>query len=218
EPAAATQRPGGPARPGKGGPAQLAEVARGGTLNLIGAGVSAATTVGVTILVTREFSKPIAGAFFTATSAFLIVEAVASLGANVGLVYFIARLRSLGEERRIPAILRAAVIPVIVASILLTALMVGVAEPLASLLLSGHLGKEGAVSPAAVAQSLRALALTLPFAALLDTYLGVGRGYRDMRPTVVVDKIGRSVVQLAGIAIAVLAGSAALLAPLWALP
>src|SRR5262249_11892687 len=39
-----------------------------------------------------------------------------------------------------------------------------------------------------------------------------------MRPTVVVDKIGRSVVQLAGIAIAVLAGSAALLAPLWALP
>ena len=227
KPAVATPRPGGgrppgpagPAGPaGKGGSAQLAEVARGGTLNLIGAGVSAATTVGVTILVTREFSKPIAGAFFTATSAFLIVEAVASLGANVGLVYFIARLRSLGEGRRIPAILRAAVIPVVVASILLTLLMLGVAEPLANLLLSGHLGKEGAVSPAAVAQALRALALTLPFAALLDTYLGVGRGYRDMRPTVVVDKIGRSVVQLAGIAIAVLAGSAALLAPLWALP
>jgi O-antigen/teichoic acid export membrane protein len=197
---------------------QLAEVARGGTLNLIGAGVSAATTVGVTVLVTREFSKPIAGAFFTAISAFLIVEAVASLGANVGLVYFIARLRSFGEERRIPTIVRAAVIPVIVASILLTMFMLGVAEPLANVLLSGHLGKSGAVSAPAVAQSLRALALTLPFAALLDTYLGVGRGYRDMRPTVAVDKIGRSVVQLAGVAIAVVAGSAALLAPLWALP
>jgi O-antigen/teichoic acid export membrane protein len=216
--AVATRRPGGGGPAGKGGSAQLAEVARGGTLNLVGAAVSAATTVGVTVLVTREFSKPIAGAFFTAISAFLIVEAVASLGANVGLVYFIARLRSLGEERRIPAILRAAVIPVVVASILLTLLMLGVAEPLANLLLSGHLGKGGAVSPAAVAQALRALALALPFAALLDTYLGVGRGYRDMRPTVVIDKIGRSVVQLAGIAIAVLAGSAALLAPLWALP
>jgi len=216
--AVATQRAGAGSPAGKGGPAQLAEVARGGTLNLIGAGVAAATTVGVTVLVTREFSKPIAGAFFTAISAFLIVEAVASLGANVGLVYFIARLRSLGEERRIPAILRAAVIPVIVASILLTVLMLGVAEPLAKVLLSGHLGKSGAVSAPAVAQALRALALTLPFAALLDTYLGVGRGYRDMRPTVMVDKIGRSVVQLAGIAIAVLAGSAALLAPLWALP
>jgi O-antigen/teichoic acid export membrane protein len=174
--------------------------------------------VGVTVFVTRVFSKPIAGAFFTATSAFLIVEAVASLGANVGLVYFIARLRSLGEERRIPAILRGAVIPVIVASVLLTVLMLGVAEPLAKVLLSGHLGKAGAVSAPAVAQSLRALALTLPFAALLDTYLGVGRGYRDMWPTVAVDKIGRSTVQLAGIAVAALAGSAALLAPLWALP
>jgi len=213
-----TQRTGGGSPAGQGSPVQLAEVARGGTLNLIGAGVSAATTVAVTVLVTREFSKPIAGAFFTAISAFLIVEAVASLGANVGLVYFIARLRSFGEERRIPTIVRAAVIPVIVASILLTMFMLGVAEPLAKVLLSGHLGKSGAVSAPAVAQSLRALALTLPFAALLDTYLGVSRGYRDMRPTVAVDKVGRSVVQLAGVAIAVVAGSAALLAPLWALP
>jgi O-antigen/teichoic acid export membrane protein len=216
--AVATPRAGGGSPASKAGAAPLAEVARGGTLNLIGAGVSAATTVGVTVFVTREFSKPIAGAFFTATSAFLIVEAVASLGANVGLVYFIARLRSLGEERRIPTIIRAAVIPVIVASILLTVLMLGVAEPLAKVLLSGHLGKGGAVSSVAVAQSLRALALTLPFAALMDTYLGVGRGYRDMRPTVAVDKIGRSVVQVAGVAIAVVASSAALLAPLWALP
>src|SRR5215470_5556472 len=222
-PAPARPGPAGPpaARPagkGKGGQPQLAEVARGGSLNLIGAGVSAATTVGVTVFVTRVFSRPVAGAFFTATSAFLIVEAVASLGANVGLVSFIARLRSLGEAKRIPRIIRAAVIPVIVASLLLTVLMVGIAEPLAKVLLSGHLAKGGAVSPAAVAQSLRALAVTLPFAALLDAYLGVGRGYRDMRPTVMVDKIGRSIVQLLGVGIAVVAGSAALFAPLWALP
>jgi len=207
-----------PARQGKGGQPQLAEVARGGTLNLIGAGVAAATTVGITVFVTRSFSLPVAGAFFTATSAFLIVEGVASLGANVGLVYFIARLRSLGEAKRIPTILRAAVIPVIVASLLLMVLMIGAAEPMAKALLTGHLAKGGAVSPDAVAQALRVLALTLPFAALLDTYLGVARGYRDMRPTVVIDKIGRSAVQLFGIIVAVAAGSAALLAPLWALP
>ncbi len=144
-PAVATQGTPGPGgRPaGKGGQPQLAEVARGGTLNLIGAGVSALTTVGVTVFVTREFSRAVAGAFFTATSAFLIVEAVASLGANVGLVYFIARLRSLGEEKRIPTILRAAIIPVIVASILLMVGMVAVATPLAKVLLSGHLAKGG---------------------------------------------------------------------------
>jgi O-antigen/teichoic acid export membrane protein len=220
--AAGTRNGGAPAVAGqaKSGPAsqaRLAEVARGSTLNLVGAAVSAITTIGVTVFVTRQFSKPVAGAFFTATSAFLIVEAVASLGANVGLVYFIARLRSLGEARRIPAIIRAGVVPVVVASLVLTAVMVLLAEPLAHVLLSGHLGK-GAVSAGAVAQSLRALALTLTFAALLDTYLGVSRGYRDMRPTVMVDKISRSVVQLAGVMVAAAAGSAALLAPLWALP
>jgi O-antigen/teichoic acid export membrane protein len=183
----------------------------------VGAGVAAVTTLGVTVLVTRQFSKPVAGAFFTAISAFLIVEAVASLGANVGLVYFIARLRSLGEERRIPSIMRAAVIPVIVASVILTAAMVLLAGPLAHVLLSGSLA-HGAVGPDAVAQALRALAITLPFAALLDTFLGASRGYRDMRSTVIVDKIGRSTTQLLGILIAAVAGSAALLAPLWALP
>jgi O-antigen/teichoic acid export membrane protein len=192
-------------------------VARGGTLNLIGAAIAALAIFGITVLVTRVFPRPVAGAFFTAISAFIIVEAVASLGANVGLVYFIARLRSLGEERRIPAILRAAVVPVVIASLLATAAMLLFAVPLARVLLSGHIGKGGA-SPAAVAEALRALALALPFAALIDLFLGASRGYSDMRPTVLVDRIGRSGAQLLGIAVAVAAGSAALLAPLWALP
>lgn len=197
------------------GKARLAEVARGGALNLVGAVVAAAATVGITVLVTRRFSKDYAGVFFTATSAFLIVEAVASLGANNGLVYFIARLRSLGEQRRIPAILRAAVVPVVVASLLGTALMFLLAGPLAHVLLSGN-GRR--VPAGSVADALRSLALMLPFAALLDTFLGASRGYRDMRPTVVVDRISRSVVQLAAVLVAVAAGSTALLAPLWALP
>ena len=67
-----------------------------------------------------------------------------------------------------------------------------------------------------MADSLRVLALALPFAALTDTLLGAARGYRDMRPTVVVDRIGRSSGQLLGVLIAVSAGSVALLAPLWA--
>src|SRR6266700_4156096 len=195
----------------------LAEVARGGTLNLAGAAISAVATLGMTVIVTRQFSKPVAGAFFTAISLFLIIEAVASLGAYTGAVYFVARLRSLGEDGRIPAILRAAVIPVIVASVLGTALMLLVAGPLAHILLHGHLGRGGA-APGAVANALRALALALPFATLLDTFLGASRGYRDMRPTVMVDRIGRSLIQCLAVSAAAAAGSAALLAPLWAVP
>ena len=210
---AGTEQAGAAGRGGSG----LAEVARGGTLNLAGAAISAVATLGMTVIVTRQFSKPVAGAFFTAISLFLIIEAVASLGAYTGAVYFVARLRSLGEDGRIPAILRAAVIPVIVASVLGTALMLLVAGPLAHILLHGHLGRGGA-APGAVANALRALALALPFATLLDTFLGASRGYRDMRPTVMVDRIGRSLIQCLAVSAAAAAGSAALLAPLWAVP
>jgi O-antigen/teichoic acid export membrane protein len=196
---------------------RLKDVARGSALNLIGALVAAVTTLVLTVVITREYSKPVAGAFFTAISLFLIVESAAGLGAWVGLVNFIARLRRLGHEDRVSAILRAAVIPVVAVSLGATAGLILFADPLAHLLLSGHLGKDGA-APGMVADALRALALALPFAAMSDTLLGAARGYRAMKPTVVVDKIGRSTAQLIGITIAISAGSVALLAPLWALP
>ena len=208
-------QPGPPPSAGGRGGSGLAQVARGGAANLAGALVAAVTTLAVTVLVTREFSKPVAGAFFAAISLFLIVESASGLGAYVGLVNFIARLRRLGHEARIPVIMRAAIIPVIAVSVSAAVALILFARPLAQLLLSGHLGKAG-VSPGIVADSLRALALALPFAALSDTLLGASRGYRVMRPTVVVDKIGRASVQLIGVAIAISAGSLALLAPLWA--
>jgi O-antigen/teichoic acid export membrane protein len=196
---------------------RLAGLARGGAANLAGAVVAAATTLAVTVLVTRHYSQPVAGAFFTAISLFLIIEAVASLGAYVGAINFIARLRRLGHDDQIPVILRAALVPVVVVSVLAAVTMFVLAEPLAHVMLRGHLGHSGA-TPGMVADALRALALALPCAALADTLLGMARGYRDMRPTVVVDKIGRSSGQLVAVLIAVSAGSAALLAPLWAIP
>jgi O-antigen/teichoic acid export membrane protein len=196
--------------------AGLGDVARGSTLNLAGAAVSAAATLGVTVLVTRVFSRPVAGAFFAATSLFLIIETIANLGAYNGLIYFLAQQRSLRSRGRIPALLRAAVIPVVIVSVAAGAGLLIFAQPLARFLLDGHFGH--GVSPAAVARALRGLAVTLPFAALLDTYLWASRGYRDMHPTVFVDRIGRSGLQLLGVGAAALAGSAALLAPLWALP
>jgi O-antigen/teichoic acid export membrane protein len=62
------------------------------------------------------------------------------------------------------------------------------------------------------------LAVALPFAALADTMLGTARGYHEMQPTVVVDRILRPSFQLFGVAAAAAAGTSALLAPLWALP
>jgi O-antigen/teichoic acid export membrane protein len=196
---------------------RLTEVARGGVLNLAGAGVAGLSTVALTVIITRSFSRAAAGAFFTAMSLFLIVEAVASLGAATGTVYFIARLRSLGQQHRVPEVLRTAIRPVAIVSVAAAVALALLAAPLARLLTGGQLGHAGA-RPAEVAAELRYLAVALPFAAMLDTLLGATRGYRAMGPTVLVDRIGRPALQLAGIAAVAAAGSAALLAPLWALP
>ncbi len=196
---------------------RLAEVARGSVLNLTGAAVAGFGTLAVTLVITRRFTQTAAGTFFTAMSLFLIVEAVVSLGAPTGTVYFIARLRSLGQQHRIPAVMRAATRPVAVVSVAAAVALVLLAAPAASLLVHGQLGQSG-TRPAQLAAEVRVLAAALPFAAMLDTVLAASRGYRAMGPTAAVDRIGRPVMQLAGIGLAASAGSAALLAPFWALP
>ena len=210
--APASRSPAGPRTDGR-----LAEVARGGLLNLIGAGVAGLGTIALTLIITRTFSQAAAGAFFTAMSLFLIVEAVVSLGSATGTVYFIARLRSLGQHQRIPEVMRTAVRPVAIVSVAAAVVLALLAAPVARLLVGGQLGHAGA-RPAEVTAELRALAVALPFAAMLDTLLGASRGYRAMGPTAMVDRIGRPLLQLAGVGVAAAAGSAALLAPLWALP
>ncbi len=196
---------------------KLAEVGKGSRLNLAAALVAALATTAVTVVVTRKFSLALAGTFFTATSLFLIVAAVAGLGTNIGLTYFIARLRSLGEDNRIPMIMRAAIIPVVVVSISAGALLLVFAAPLAHLMLSDHGGHTGA-TPASVAKVLRGLAIALPFAGFMATQTSISRGYRDMRPAAIVGQIGLSVGRLIGVLAATAVGSALLLAPLWAAP
>jgi O-antigen/teichoic acid export membrane protein len=196
--------------------AGLGGVARGSSLNLGGAAIAALAVTAVTVLVTHHFNRYIAGSFFTATSAYVIVSTVASLGASTGLVYFIARLRTLGEERRIPALLRAAVIPTILVSTAMGAAMVVFAGPLAHFLLSDHTGKNGTVG--IVTNALRGLGVLVPFGAMETVLLGISRGYRQMMPTVIVDRIGVNVGALIVVLAAMAGGITAFLAPLWALP
>jgi O-antigen/teichoic acid export membrane protein len=196
---------------------KIADVGRGSTLNLFSAAVAAVTTTLITVLITNAFPKAEAGAFFTATSAFIIVNAIAGMGTSIGLTFFIARLRSMGEEKRIPGMVRIAIVPVVLVSVLATLLMIVLAEPLAHLVLRGRADVTG-ISPGSVALALRGLALMLPFAGLLNAYLGASRGYGDMRPSAWVGQIGLTVGRLIGILVAVAVGASALLAPLWALP
>lgn len=193
---------------GTGGPAMPA-IARGGALNLGGAGVSAVAGVLLVVVVTRSLPQEQAGVFFALTSLFLIAEMVARLGTGTGLVYFVARLRRLGRRDEIRAVQRVALTPVVAVSLLTSAALLVWTPAFA--------GLAGADTPA-TRTAVVVLALLLPLTTLSEALLAATRGHATMLPTVALDKVGRSLLQVALVAVAVGGGSLALLAGAYALP
>ncbi|MCW2678374.1 MAG: multi antimicrobial extrusion protein MatE [Modestobacter sp.] len=187
----------------------LGALARGGALNLVGAAVSALTSVALTVVVTRALVKDDAGAFFALTSLFLLGETVARLGTGTGLVWSLSRMRALGQRDRITAVLRVALLPVVGLSVLVASVLAVGAPDFARLV-------GGATTGAAAAVVV--LAVLLPVTTLSDSLLAATRGFASMLPTVVVDRIGRPLLQLVLVAIAVRVDSAALLVAAWAAP
>ncbi len=185
--------------------AGLVGAARGGLANLVGAVIAAVAGVGVTWLVARSLGPEQAGSFFAATSAFVLAGSIARLGTSTALVYWPARLRAQGHPELIRACLRAGLVPVAALSIVL-AIVLWFAAP--------HYFPH-------YQAPLRVLAVFLPLAALAEALLATTRGYRMMRPTVVLDKISRSGGQLLGIGLLALFGFTASVAEwafAWALP
>jgi O-antigen/teichoic acid export membrane protein len=184
-------------------------IARGGALNLIGAGVSAVTGVLLVVVVTRALPQEQAGVFFALTSLFLIAEMVARLGTGTGLVYFVARLRRLGRGEEIRAVQQVALTPVVLVSLLISAVLLLWTPTFAGLAGSDTPGTRTAVV---------VLALLLPVTTLSEALLAGTRGFGTMLPTVALDKVGRSALQLGLVALAVGGSSLALLAGAYAVP
>jgi len=65
---------------------QLERLARRGTASVVGAGFSAVFGILLVVIVTNGFSRTTAGTLFAATSSFLILESLALLGTDTGLV------------------------------------------------------------------------------------------------------------------------------------
>lgn len=192
-------------------PGELRALARGGALNLVGAGIAGLAGLGLTVIVARVFSRYDAGVFFSATSLFLILLAAADLGTSTGLVYFIARYRALGEPGRIRGTLRRAFVPLVCASLVLAGLLYGFAAPLARWLVTGD--------TATGVRDLRVLAAFLPFATVANACLAGTQGFRVMRATVLVEKLARPSLQLLLVLASGLLGGGAVLLPLaWAGP
>ena len=195
---------------GTGGPG-MPGIARGGVLNLAGAAVSAVAGLLLVVVVTRSLPQEQAGTFFALTSLFLLAEVVARLGTGTGLVYFVARLRRLDRRDEIRAVQRVALTPVVALSLALSAVLL--------IWTPAFAGLAGEDTPA-TRTAVVVLALLLPVTTLSEALLAATRGHGTMLPTVALDKVGRSVLQL-GLVVVVVAvgsGSVALLAGAWALP
>ncbi|SNY51653.1 Membrane protein involved in the export of O-antigen and teichoic acid [Paractinoplanes atraurantiacus] len=189
--------------------------ARGGLANMVGSALAGGTGVVVTWVVARSLGAEQAGAFFAATAAFVLAGGLAKLGTQTGLVYWPARLRATGRAHLLGACLRAGLAPVVVVSILLAAAMWLTAPAIARI--TAH--DAGHVVDAHTA-GLRVLAVFLPLQALTDALLTATRGYRAMRPTVVLDRVLRNLLQVALVGVATLctAGSLPGFALAWAAP
>ena len=188
----------------------LTHVARGGAIGLVGAGVSAVAGFALVLVVTNGYPADTAGQFFTVTSAFMLMAAIAALGTETGLGRFLLRYEAHDRRGDIPPTLRAAYRPTIGCSIVLGLIVIALAEPLADLI-----GLTGSNGPA----SLRVLAVLLPFATWNTLALSGTRAFGRMRTTVLVDKIGRSTAQpLAVLAVSATGTGLLVLTSAWAIP
>ena len=193
---------------------QLEKLARRGTASVVGAGCSAVFGILLIVIVTNGFSPSVAGTLFAATSAFLILESVVLLGTDTGLVRWLPAHLASGRSADVPRALVVAVAPVLAMSVVGSAALYGWAPSLAPLMV----GSDDAAA-ATMVTILRALALVLPVAALHALVLAATRGMGSMRPTIVVENIGRLGIQSFAVLGVFLAGGGALaLALAWSLP
>jgi O-antigen/teichoic acid export membrane protein len=190
-------------------PAHLRRIGRGGSQNLAASGVAALLGILLSIIVARSFTKSDTGLYFAATSVVLLIATVARLGTAIGLVYWVARLREQGRYREILPVVRLAMRPVVAASVVIAILMLVFAPWASDILLHG--GATGATM-------LRVLALMLPAIVVFDSLLGASRGFGAMKPTALIDRIGRPAAQLALTVVAALMGSVVAATAAWALP
>ncbi|MET8152257.1 lipopolysaccharide biosynthesis protein [Actinoplanes sp. NPDC049668] len=166
-------------------------VARGGLANMVGSALAGGTGVVVTWVVARGLGAEQAGAFFAATAAFVLAGGLAKLGTQTGLVYWPARLRATGNDHLLGACLRTGLTAVVGCALLL-----GFAMWFGAPAIAGLTAQESPHVVDAHTTGLRVLAVFLPLHALTDALLTATRGYKAMRPTVTLDRITRSALQL----------------------
>jgi len=196
--------------------ADISAMARGGLLNLVGAAGTGILTFALVTVLTRGLGPASYGAFVSAMGLFTVLSNTAELGADTGLVRTIARLRALDRVRDIRKTILVAIIPPLVIGTLFGVAMWLWAPQLA------HIFGKGKGSDQ-IAEFARWMAPFLPAGGVVLVLLSATRGFGTMVPTVLVDRLGRPLVQVVLALALILAAGAhnanhGLIALSWAVP
>jgi O-antigen/teichoic acid export membrane protein len=163
-------------------------IGKASALNLVGAAVSTVAGLALTVLVTRNVSKEVAGLYFALGSVYLILAAAARIGTETGTVYRIAQQQAQGEQSRLRATVRVAMSPIVALSVALAVILWFTAGSLVGVL--GADGTSGAVG------AIRVFAAFLPAGVVGTVALSVGRGLGTTLPYVAMERILRPGLQL----------------------
>lgn len=188
----------------------ISTMARGGSLNLVGAFSFAVLGFVLLFVLTRGYGAATTGAFLEAVALFNIAATFSTLGVDTGLIWAIPRAGGIDRRLDIRRMLRIALGPVTLVGAATAGLLVVMADPIARAVTNGGHEQE-------VATFIRAMGPLVPVAALHFAVLAATRGLGTMRPTVLLDKVTRAALQPLGVFVALASGVGALLLALsWA--
>jgi O-antigen/teichoic acid export membrane protein len=194
--------------------ADLATLARGGLVNLVGLLANSVIGFLLVVVITRGLSPDRAGVFFEAVALFSILASVVEFGVDDGLVRAIPRLRALGRTRDVRPTLVIGLGPVLAAGTIVGGVLFGVAPALSHLLVHGTTLSRDAMVP-----YLRIFAPFLPIAAVTTASLSATRGFGTMVPNAAIGNLGRPAARLLLTLIVVGAGlGSTAIALSWAVP
>lgn len=190
----------------------LTLLARGGAVGLAGLVANGLFGFLLVVLLTRGVRAEGTGVLFEAIALFIILANAAELGADTGLVRWVARHLALGRAADLGPLLHTALWPVFG-----VAAAAGVAVFLSAPALARVFVEEG--HRAEVAQLVRLLAPFLPPAAVTTVALAGTRGFGTVLPLVAVQYVGLPATRLllVGLVLAAGMGPVALLLA-WAAP
>lgn len=189
-------------------------VARGGSLNFVGAAANGLFQFLLVVAVAQVLTKDQSGAFFEAIALFVILSNTCELGADTGLTRMIPRYRVQGRLADIRGALRVGIWPSMASGAAFAVLTFAFAHPLARVFTH-----KSAADATAVADYIRVLAVFLPLSCAYTVAIAATRGFGTMLPNALVDRIARSAAQTAAVVVVVLVGGGATqIAVAWAVP